>query len=487
MPPSPDSVYDTFVSPLSQRNASREMLQIWSPRHRYSLWRRVWLAAAEAQQEVGLPISREQVEEIRAHIDITDDDIRRALGHEQRLRHDVMAHVHALRDAAPAAGPILHLGLTSQDVVCNADLMQLKESLSLVEAKIARAIDAAGSFALKHRELPALGFTHFQPAQPTTVGRRAAQWGYDLSLCLTRIESSVRHLKLRGLKGATGTQASFMSLLDDRADRVDAMEQAFVRRLGWVGNLVHELTAQTYPRVIDAFLLSDLAATAAVIHKVCNDIRLLCGRKELDEPWGESQVGSSAMPYKQNPMRCERATGLCRFVMNLAQDPLDTASTQWLERTLDDSANRRLVLPEAFLAVDGALDLLHSVLSGLVVHEATVRANLMAELPFMAIENVMMAAVKRGRDRQETHEVLRKHALAAAKGVKEFGRPNDLIERLRHEPMLSGVDLDGAMDPRAYTGRAAEQVDLFLKTIVQSVRTAYAARYSPLSSSEPKV
>jgi adenylosuccinate lyase len=487
MATSHDSVYDTFVSPLSQRNASKEMLQIWSPRYRFGLWRRVWLAAAEAQQEVGLAISREQIEDIRRHLDITDEDIRRALGHEQRLKHDVMAHVHALKDAAPAAGPILHLGMTSQDVVCNADLIQLKEALSLIEAKLARAIDAAGTFAQKHRDLPTLGFTHFQPAQPTTVGRRAAQWGYDLSLCLTRIESSLRHLKLRGLKGATGTQASFMALLDNNASKVDAMEQAFVRRLGWVANLTHELTSQTYPRVIDAFLLSDLAGTAAVIHKTCNDIRLLCGRKELDEPWGESQIGSSAMPYKQNPMRCERATGLCRFVMNLSQDPLDTASTQWLERTLDDSSNRRLVLPEAFLALDGALDLLHSVLSGLVVHEATVKANLLAELPFMAIENVMMAAVRHGRDRQEVHEVLRKHAFTAAKKVKELGQPNDLIERLRHEPMLGGVDLDGALDPRAYTGRAAEQVDIFLKTVVESVRKGYAGRYSVLPSSEPKV
>jgi adenylosuccinate lyase len=487
MATSHDSVYDTFVSPLSQRNASKEMLQIWSPRYRFGLWRRVWLAAAEAQQEAGLAISREQVEEIRRHLEITDEDIRRALAHEQRLKHDVMAHVHALKDAAPAAGPILHLGMTSQDVVCNADLIQLRESLSLIEAKIARAIDAVGAFAQKHRDLPTLGFTHFQPAQPTTVGRRAAQWGYDLSLCLSRIESSLRHLKLRGLKGATGTQASFMALFDDNAGKVDAMEQAFIRRLGWVSNLVHELTSQTYPRVVDAFLLSDLAGTAAVIHKTCNDIRLLCGRKEVDEPWGESQVGSSAMPYKQNPMRCERATGLCRFVMNLAQDPLDTASTQWLERTLDDSSNRRLVLPEAFLAIDGALDLLHSIFAGLVVHEATVKANLMAELPFMAIENVMMAAVRHGRDRQEVHEVLRKHALTAARRVKEFGQPNDLIERLRHEPMLNGVDLDHAMDPRAYTGRAAEQVDLFLKTVVESVRKGYAARYSVLPSSEPKV
>jgi adenylosuccinate lyase len=268
---------------------------------------------------------------------------------------------------------------------------------------------------------------------------------------------------------------------------VDKLEEEFVRRLGWIGNLVHDLTSQTYPRVVDAFLISDLAAVASVIHKACNDIRLLCGKKEVDEPWGESQVGSSAMPYKQNPMRCERATGLCRFVMNLAQNPLDTAATQWLERTLDDSSNRRMVLPEAFLAIDGALDLLHSVLSGMVVHEHTIRRNLLAELPFMALENIMMAAVKRGRDRQEVHEVLRKHSYSAARQVKEQGQPNDLIERLRSEPMLYGLDLDDLLNPMQYVGRAPQQVQRFLEREVASVRKGYATRYATLSSSEPRV
>jgi adenylosuccinate lyase len=482
-----DPALDGYVSPLAQRNASREMQEIWSPRHRFGLWRKVWLAVAEAQHECGLPISREQTEAIRAHLEVSDEDIRRAFQHEQKLRHDVMAHVHALGDAAPIAKPIIHLGMTSQDVVCNADIILFKEALSLIEVKIARAIDAIGAFAEKHRNLPTLGYTHYQPAQPTTVGRRAAQWGYDLALCLSRIESNIRHMRLRGLKGATGTQASFLSLMDNRGDAVDRLEEAFVRRANWPANLVHDITNQTYPRVVDAFVLSDLAATASVIHKICNDIRLLCGRKEVDEPWGESQVGSSAMPYKQNPMRCERATGLCRFVMSLAQNAYDTAATQWLERTLDDSSNRRVVLPESFLALDGALDLLHSVMSGMVVHEATVRSNLMAELPFMALENIMMAAVKKGRDRQEVHEVLRKHAFVAAKRVKEMGQSNDLLERLKHEPMLTGLDLDYLIDPAAYIGRAPEQVDEFLKECVKSVREGYAARYSILSSSEPKV
>jgi adenylosuccinate lyase len=486
-PHHPDPALDGYVSPLAQRNASKEMQEIWSPRHRYVLWRKVWLAVAEAQHDAGLPVSKEQIAAIRAHLDVTDEDIRRAFQHEQRLRHDVMAHVHALGDAAPAAKPILHLGMTSQDVVCNADMLLFREALGLIETKIARVIDAIGVFAEKHRTLATLGHTHYQPAQPTTVGRRAAQWGYDLSLCLSRIESNIRHMRLRGLKGATGTQASFLSLVDDRGEKVDQIEEAFVRRLGWPANLVHEMTNQTYPRIVDAFVLSDLAATASAIHKICNDIRLLAGRKEMDEPWGDAQVGSSAMPYKQNPMRCERATGLCRFVISLAQNAHDTAATQWLERTLDDSSNRRVVLPEAFLALDGALDLLHNVMSGLVVHEATVRSNLMAELPFMALENIMMAAVKRGRDRQEIHEVLRKHAFTAARRVKEQGLSNDLIERLKHEPMLTGLDLDYLLDPAAYVGRAGEQVDKFLKDVVRSVREGYAARYTVLSSSEPKV
>jgi adenylosuccinate lyase len=482
-----ESIFDTFISPLTQRNASREMQEIWSPRRRFSTWRKVWLAAAEAQQEIGLPITKGQLEALRAHTEITDEEIRRAFQYEQKNKHDVMAHVLAYGDAAPGARGIIHLGMTSQDVVCNAELLILKDALGLIDLKLARAIDAAGTFAEKWAGLPCLGFTHYQPAQPTTVGRRGAQWGYELCICLERIETTIHHLKIRGLKGATGTQASFLSLVEGRQDKVEQLEAEFVRRLGWIGNLVHELTSQTYPRVVDAFILSDLAAVASVIHKISNDIRLLSGKKEVDEPWGDAQVGSSAMPYKQNPMRCERATGLARFVMGLAQNPLDTAATQWLERTLDDSSNRRLVLPEAFLALDGAIDLIHSVLAGMVVHEHTVRKNLLAELPFMALENVMAAAVKRGRDRQEVHEALRRHSFASAKRVKEQGLPNDLIERLRSEPLLFGVDLDEMLDPMQYAGRAPQQVQKFLEREVASIRKGYGTRYSTLSSSEPHV
>lgn len=481
-----ESSLDFYISPLSQRNASRQMQEIWSPRRRYTTWRRVWLAAAEAQAEAGLPITAEQLDALRTHVEVTEDDLRRALQYEHKLRHDVMAHAHAYGDAAPGARGIIHLGMTSQDVVCNADLLILRDALDLVIVKLARVIDAAAQLARRYASLPTLAFTHLQPAQPTTVGRRAAQWGYDLALCLTRLESTLHHLRLRGLRGATGTQASFLHLFEGREDRVESMEAAFLRRLHWPGNLIHDLTAQTYPRVVDAFIVSDLAATAAVIHKVCTDIRLLCGRREVDEPSVEHQVGSSAMPFKQNPMRCERTCGLCRFVMSLAQDPLDTAATQWLERSLDDSSNRRVVLPEAFLALDGALDLLHSVLAGLVVHEHVIRRHLDAELPFLALENVLMAAVRRGRDRQDVHEALRRHALAAARRMKE-GLPPDLSERLRAEPLLVGLDLDALLGAGEFVGRAEAQTRRFLQDIAESVRAGYATRYQQLPPSEPHV
>lgn len=485
--PTGETIYDTFVSPLSQRNASKEMLELWCPRHRFSTWRKIWLAVAEAQHEVGLPVTKDQVEAIRAHTRITDEEIKRAVEHERKLKHDVMAHVHTLGEVAPAAKGIIHLGMTSQDVADNADLIILREALDLIVLKLARCIDAIGDFAYKHRDEPILGLTHYQAAQPTTVGRRAAGWGYDLSLCMTRIESTLHHLKLRGLKGAVGTQASFLSLMDNNPEKVERMEQLFVRKIGWPSNLVHDLSTQTYPRVVDAMIMSDLACTAAAISKCANDIRLSAGRKELDEPFGESQVGSSAMPYKQNPMRSERACALCRFVIGLVQDPLQTAATQWFERTLDDSANRRIVLPEGFLAIDGALDLIHSIMRGLVVHQSQIRHALQTELPFLVLENIMMAAVKAGRDRQEVHEALRRHALAAAKRVKDQALPNDLAERLASDPALHGVRLDSLLDPLHYVGRAREQVDKFIADIVTSTRKGYSTRYSMLSSSEPRV
>jgi adenylosuccinate lyase len=483
------SANDVYVSALAQRNASPQMQALWSPRKRFETWRRIWLAAARAMHDAGLPVTREQCDDIAAHLVPTDAEIERAREHERRVRHDVMAHVHALGEVAPRARPILHLGMTSQDVVCNADILILHEALDLISAKLARAIIALADFAARWKSLPTLGLTHYQPAQPTTVGRRAAQWAYDLWLCLDRLIYTRTFLRLRGLKSATGTQAAFLALCHGDATKVESLERHFVRHFdrSLRRDEVHLLTGQTYPRVTDAFILSDLAATAAAIHKMCNDIRLLAGRKELDEPVAGEQIGSSAMPYKQNPMRCERATGLCRFIIAMAQNPLDTAATQWFERTLDDSSNRRLTLPESFLALDGALDLAHNIADGLHVHEGTVRANLAAEIPFMMTETILVAAVKLGRDRQEAHEAIRRHARDAGARVKDQGLPNDLLERLRTDPLMAGVDLDRVLDPAAYVGRAAEQVDRFIAEIVQPLRDRFGPRIDALPESDPGI
>ena len=468
-----------YVSPLASRNASPEMQSIWSSQRKFGLWRRVWLALAESERELGLPITQEQIAELRAHLDPTPAELASAAAHERRLRHDVMAHVHALGEVAPTARPIIHLGATSQFVNCNAETILLRDALDLVCVKAARVIDAMASFARSWRDTPTLAFTHYQPAQPTTVGRRAAGWAYDLALCLDRLEHTRDGLHIRGAKGATGTQASFLALLDGDEDKVERLDRLVCHALGFSAESRLLLTGQTYPRVLDAFVLSDLAATASVIHKICNDVRLLCNRKELDEPFADAQVGSSAMPYKRNPMRCERATGLARFVISLTHNAYDTAATQWLERTLDDSANRRLALPESFLALDGCLDLLHNVAGGLVVHEAAARANLCAELPFLASENLMMAAVRRGRDRQEVHEAIRLHAQAAGARVKDEGLPNDLLDRLADEPLLAGVDLDAELDPSKYIGLAPAQVDRFLAEVAGPIRDRYADRLTP--------
>lgn len=481
----PSTALDGYVSPLTTRNASPEMQSIWSPRRKFETWRRLWLALAESEKELGLPITEAQLQQLRDHQSITDDEIAAASEHERRLRHDVMAHVHALGDAAPDARGIIHLGATSQFVNCNTELLLLRDSLDLVAIKIARTIDALADFAVTYRDLPTLAFTHYQPAQPTTLGKRAANWAYDLALTLERVEHTRDSIRLRGVKGATGTQASFLELFEGDAAKVERLDELVVSKLGFDANKRFALTGQTYPRVVDSFVLADLASVAAVVHKLCNDVRLMANRKELDEPFADAQIGSSAMPYKRNPMRCERATGLCRFVMSLTHNAYDTAATQWLERTLDDSANRRLSLPESFLALDGALDLMHNVASGFDVHTATVRANLMAELPFLATENCMMAAVKLGRDRQDVHEAIRVHSQAAANRVKNEGLPNDLIDRLRTEPLMEGVDLDDLLDPVRYVGLAPRQVDAFIKDVASPIRRRYRDDLAP--AAEPSV
>ena len=457
-----------YRSPLEARNASREMRAAWSARRKFGTWRRIWLALAEAQHEVGLPVTRAQLDELRAHLD--DIDFAAAETHEARLRHDVMAHVHTFGDAAPGARGIIHMGATSQDVVCNADILVLREALTIVARKLAVVVDRAGHFAAAHRDLPTLGFTHYQPAQPTTVGKRATLWAQDFAIALGDVELRLDGLRLRGLRGATGTQASYLGLLGGDRAKVDDLERRFAAKLGWPGDRTWAVCGQTYPRLADAQVLGSLAIAAAAVHKCCNDLRLLANLKEVEEPFEKDQIGSSAMAYKRNPMRCERATGLARFVMNLQHNALDTAATQWFERTLDDSSNRRLSLPEAFLALDGALDIMANVLGGLVVYPKTIEAHLMAELPFMASEDILLAATKRGADRQDAHEVIRTHSQAAAHAVKAEGRPNDLLQRLRGEPMFAGLDLDRVMDPKAYVGRAPEQVDRFVAEVVEPIR-----------------
>ncbi len=506
--------YDTYTSPLASRNASKQMLTLWSPRHKFNTWRRIWLAVAEAQHEMGLPVSKEQVEELRAVVNrpggITDEEMKAAEKHERELRHDVMAHVHALGDSCPKARGIIHLGMTSQDVVCNADLLIMGEAKLLLETKLVGTILALGQFAHQWMRLPTLGFTHYQPAQPVTVGRRAAGWAYDLWRLHCNWETGAEGHFLRGFRGATGTQASFLELFAHDHAAVDRFEQIALCYLRFgkdarkalgdrehLGTNTFDLSTQTYPRIKDAQILSELAAVGAYLHKIATDIRLLCNRKELDEPFEDKQIGSSAMPYKRNPMRCERICGLTRFVMNLVGNAYDTAATQWLERTLDDSSNRRLSLPEAFLALDGALDLMHNVASGLVVHEAMVRKNLMAELPFMATENILMACVKLGGDRQEYHEHIRTHAQAAGLRVKQEGQDNDLLDRLKADrhfwsttrggPLSAELDWDGVLDPMKYVGRSVEQTERFIKDVVEPLREQYAEAIKGLGAGEVRV
>ena len=508
---------DLYTSPLAERNASKEMLRLWSPRHKFNTWRRIWLAVAEAQHEMGLPVSKEQVEELRAVVEraggITDAEIDLAKKYERELRHDVMAHVHALGDSCPKAKGIIHLGMTSQDVVCNADLVIIAQAQELVLTKVVRSVLSLGDQARRHAGVATLGFTHYQPAQPVTVGRRIAQWSSELLIVRDRLGMGAYNSLFKGIRGATGTQASFLALCGGDAGTVDRIERESLRLmaervLGRTSVVMDEmrvphsceLATQTYPRVMDTFVLADLASCAAVLHKIATDIRLLCNRKEIDEPFEDKQIGSSAMPYKRNPMRCERICGLTRFVMNLVGNAYDTAATQWLERTLDDSSNRRLSLPEAFLALDGALDLMHNVASGLVVHEATVRKNLMAELPFMATENILMECVKLGGDRQEYHEHIRRHAQAAGMRVKQEGLENDLIERLKADrafwgkarggPLAAELNWDeggGVLDPMRYVGRSVEQTERFLTEVVEPLREQYGGAIAALADSSPKV
>ncbi len=459
-----------YTSPLVERNASPEMAALFSAQKKFSTWRRLWLELARAQKKLGLDIKQSQIDQMAKHLD--DIDFEKAARYEKELRHDVMAHIRTFGDAAPKAAPIIHLGATSCYVGDNTDLIILRDAMHLIAGKLASVIDLLGEFATKYRAMATLGFTHYQPAQLTTVGKRATLWCQEFAMDLQDLEYRIANLPFRGVKGTTGTQASYLALFEGRHSKVKQLDKEVAAAFGF--KKICPVTGQTYSRKIDTLVINTLASLAQSAHKVCNDIRLLANLKEMEEPFEKSQVGSSAMAYKRNPMRCERVTSLSRFVLSLATSPAMTASEQWFERTLDDSANRRVVLPEAFLAVDGILQILINVFDGLVVYPKVIEAHVEAELPFMATENILMAAVKAGGDRQELHEKIRLHAQAAAAQVKTFGKPNDLTGRLRADVAFARINFAKVLDPQAYIGRAPQQVDEFVRTVVAPVRKRYA-------------
>jgi adenylosuccinate lyase len=462
-----------YVHPLTERYASREMQAIFSPGHRYGIWRRLWLALAEAQHELGLevagaPIPELAISQLRAAVD-KPIDFARAAEYERRFRHDVMAHVHLYGDDAPAARGILHLGATSAYIADNTDLMLHREALTLVHARIVRCVTALAAFAREHRAEPTLGWTHFQPAQPTTVGKRATLWIQDFLLDLEEIGFRLDTLRFRGVRGTTGTQASFLELFQGDHAKVDRLDLLVGRHVGFVES--YGVSGQTSPRKVDAALAATLAGVAASASKMGHDLRLLAHLQEVEEPFEDEQVGSSAMPYKRNPMRAERICALARHVIVLEQDTAHTAATQWLERTLDDSANRRLSIPDQYLTLDGALVLVENVAGGLVVNHAVIRRRLEEHLPFMASEAILMHAVRQGGDRQALHERIRKHALDAARRVKEDGTASDLLDRIAGDPELhmTAAQLTELLDPRRFVGRAPEQVDRSLESWVEPV------------------
>ena len=464
---------NAYESPLSSRYASQEMLYLFSADKKFSTWRRLWVALARGEMELGLPVTQEQVDELEAHI--TDIDYERAAQWEKKLRHDVMAHVHTYGEACPKAMPIIHLGATSCYVGDNTDIILMKEGLELVRDKLVRVLDALGKFADKYKSLPTLGFTHFQAAQLVTVGKRATLWMNDLLLDLEEVEFRLSTLKLLGSKGTTGTQASFLELFEGDHEKVKALEAKIAKEMGFTA--VVPVSGQTYSRKTDYAVVSTLAGIAQSASKFATDLRLLCHLKEVEEPFEKNQIGSSAMPYKRNPMRCERICSLARYVMVDAGNPAVTAATQWFERTLDDSANKRLSVPEAFLAVDAILNIYYNVASGLVVHPKVIEKHIMEELPFMASENIMMDAVKRGGDRQELHERIRVLSQEAGRNVKDLGLTNNLIDLIAADPLfgMTREELTAHLEPERYIGRCPEQVEEFLAEQVSPVLQRYAA------------
>ena len=458
---------DRYVSPLSERYASKEMQYLFSPDKKFRTWRRLWIALAETEKELGLPITDEQIEELKEHADDINYDVAKA--REKEVRHDVMSHVYAYGVQCPKAKGIIHLGATSCYVGDNTDIIIMTEALRLVKKKLVNVLSELSAFADRYKDLPTLAFTHFQPAQPTTVGKRATLWMQEFYLDLEDLDYVISTMKLLGSKGTTGTQASFLELFDGDMEKVNALDPMIAQKMGF--SACYPVSGQTYSRKVDTRVLNVLAGIAASATKMSNDIRLLQHLKEVEEPFEKSQIGSSAMAYKRNPMRSERIASLSRYVITDALNPAITSATQWFERTLDDSANKRLTIPEGFLAIDGILDLCLNVVDGLVVYPKVIEKHLMSELPFMATENIMMDAVKKGGDRQELHERIRELSMEAGKRVKEEGLDNNLLSLIAQEPMFmtNEEELAATMDPSRYVGCAPEQVTRFLKDVIGPV------------------
>ena len=462
-----------YENPLTTRYASREMIINFGDEKRFRLWRQLWVALAESEMELGLPITQEQVDDLKAHID--DIDYERAEEYERQKRHDVMAHVTAFGDVAPSAKGIIHLGATSCFVDCNSEVMIMRDALDIITRKLVNVMEKLKNFALKYKDVPTLGFTHLQPAQLTTVGKRATLWLQDLMLDYESVENLYAHFRLRGVKGTTGTQASFLELFDGDAERVKELERRVVKKLGW--DKVYGVTGQTYPRKFDYNVLCVLSQIAQSAYKFSNDIRILQNMKEIEEPFEKSQIGSSAMAYKRNPMRSERMGSLARYMLSLPMNCAVTASTQWFERTLDDSANRRIVLAQAFLTVDAILNIYLNVAENLVVYEKVIAKHIAAELPFMATENIMMECVKAGGNRQELHERIRVLSMEAGRNVKVEGGENDLIERIKKDDMFRAVHdrLDDILDAKKFVGRAPQQTAEFIAAEIDPILEKHRA------------
>ncbi|MGI6175857.1 MAG: adenylosuccinate lyase [Christensenellales bacterium] len=466
-------MHDSYVNPLTTRYASQDMLYCFSDDKKFTTWRRLWIALAKAQKELGIAITQQQIDQLEQFSGRINYDVAEA--REKEVRHDVMAHVYAYGEQCPDAKPIIHLGATSCYVGDNTDVMVMAEAMDIVKKKLVNCIDLLASFAIQYKDMPALAFTHFQPAQPTTVGKRACLWIQDLLTDYEDLLHVMDTIKLLGVKGTTGSQASFMTLFEGDSEKVQRLDELVCENIGFKGG-VFPVTGQTYPRKQDSRVLDVLSRIAQSAFKFSGDIRLLQNLKEIEEPFEKHQIGSSAMAYKRNPMRTERMSSLARYVLSLPINTAITASTQWFERTLDDSANRRITIAQAFLAVDAILNIYLNVVDGLVVYPKMIHKRLMEELPFMATETILMEAVKRGGDRQDLHERIRVHSMEAGKAVKEQGKANDLIQRIEDDPafLLSKEEIERILDPALFTGRCSEQVDAFMQTYIQPILKANA-------------